>query len=44
MNWLKVARLALKVIFAVPAIVEAGKAGVAAGRSILDSIKPGVAK
>jgi hypothetical protein len=34
MNWLRIAKVTLKLILAAPALVELGKAGAAAGRAI----------
>ncbi len=35
MSWVRIAKLAIKLIAATPALVELGKAGAAAGRAIV---------
>ncbi len=39
MNWVRVAKLAVKLIAATPALIDLGKTGAAAGRAIAHAIK-----
>ena len=39
MNWVRIARIAIKLIAATPALIEMGRSGVAAGRAIVDAAR-----
>lgn len=40
MNWVRIAKVAIKLIVATPALVELARAGAAAGRAIVAGIRP----
>lgn len=40
MNWVRIAKVAIKLIVATPALIELGVAGAAAGRAIVAAARP----